>query len=242
MAKHTKKTEYLTPKGKAVFPALIKYDEYQGKQFYKTGLVVSEEEYNKVLEAVETEVQPYKDEKIADLKKRIGESKGAAKVKLEKALAEMEAAKIQFSGKAELNEETGDQTGNFVINFKQNAFIKITDKKGVEKEVPITIPLFDAKGKEITGSVRENLKLWGGSVIRIRYIIVPAWIESTKVFHGTLRPLGVQVIELSKGGHRSAADMGFGTEEGYEAEDESSFPTEGDSAGNASDASSEDPY
>ena len=72
--------------------------------------------------------------------------------------------------------------------------------------------LIDAKLQPI----KKGTAIWGGSTVRISADIVP-YFKPADGEYGISRFLeGVQVIELVSAGGRSAKDMGFDEEDGYE--------------------------
>lgn len=112
------------------------------------------------------------------------------------------ASKIQ---KADIYEE--DTDGNIVMKFKQKAILKSI--KGTHE---VKIPLFDSKGKPLS-----NIKLGGGSKIKLCFSVAPYYVPSTRMCGLSLRPVAVQVIELkewAEGGTMQA--YGFKSEDGYE--------------------------
>lgn len=116
------------------------------------------------------------------------------------------ASKIQ---KADIFEE--DTDGNIVMKFKQKAILKSI--KGTHE---VKIPLFDAKGKPLS-----NIKLGGGSKIKLCFSVAPYYVPSTRMCGLSLRPVAVQVIELkewAEGGTMQA--YGFKSEDGYEGTEE----------------------
>lgn len=114
------------------------------------------------------------------------------------------ASKIQ---KADIWEEDCD--GNIVMKFKQKAIIKSI--KGTHE---VKIPIFDSKGKPLS-----DIKLGGGSQIKLCFSAAPYYVPSTRMCGLSLRPVAVQVIELkewAEGGTMQA--YGFKDEDGYEGE------------------------
>lgn len=112
------------------------------------------------------------------------------------------ASKIQ---KSDIFEE--DTDGNIVMKFKQKAILKSI--KGTHE---VKIPLFDSKGKPLS-----NIKLGGGSKIKLCFSVAPYYVPSTRMCGLSLRPVAVQVIELkewAEGGTMQA--YGFKDEDGYE--------------------------
>lgn len=115
------------------------------------------------------------------------------------------ASKIQ---KADVWEEDCD--GNIVMKFKQKAIIKSI--KGTHE---VKIPIFDSKGKPLS-----DIKLGGGSQIKLCFSAAPYYVPSTRMCGLSLRPVAVQVIELkewAEGG--TMQSYGFKDEDGYEGEE-----------------------
>ena len=109
----------------------------------------------------------------------------------------------------ELDRETGEETGNWLFNFKMKAsgVSKKTGKPWSRKPA-----LFDAKGQPIIG-MTKNEEIWAGSVVKIAYELRPFYSPSFGA--GCSQNLqAVQVIELVSGEGRSAEDFGFGEEDG----------------------------
>lgn len=110
--------------------------------------------------------------------------------------------------KADLYEEDAD--GNIVMKFKQRAVIK-----SIKGTYDVKIPIFDSKGKPLS-----DIKLGGGSKIKLCFSVSPYFVPSTKMCGLSLRPVAVQVIELkewTEGGTMQA--YGFDSEDGYEDTD-----------------------
>ena len=109
----------------------------------------------------------------------------------------------------ELDRETGEETGNWLFNFKMKAsgVSKKTGKPWSRKPA-----LFDAKGQPIIG-MTKNEEIWTGSVVKIAYELRPFYSPSFGA--GCSQNLqAVQVIELVSGEGRSAENFGFGEEDG----------------------------
>lgn len=210
--KKPKQARGITPKGIAVWPHLIDPDEYQGARTYKTGLIL--EDCDKLIEQIEEEAekayQAAKDELTE--KAKSGKS-GQDKAKAKKAL---EALTKGVPYAPHVDEDGNEIDGSHLFKFKSNSEFK--DKKGNVR--PITIPIFDcAKPKP---QVIKPKAIWGGSVIRIAYVVVPYYVASANQAGVSLRIEGVQVIELNAGGGGTdAARYGFeGDDEGYVGDDE----------------------
>lgn len=116
-------------------------------------------------------------------------------------------------------DETGDvETGFTIFKFKQNATIKM--KNG--ETVKVTIPLFDAKGKPLPA----NVVPYSGSVVKVSYSLRPYFMESTDKAGISLDLSAVQVLELVSSSGGTADQYGFGSEDGYEADDAEAADTD----------------
>lgn len=144
------------------------------------------------------ERDPHLDYILKDLDKMLDEYYEA--IKTDPKYAKV-ASKIQ---KADLYEE--DDDGNIVIKFKQRAKIK-----SVKGTFDVKIPIFDSKGKPLT-----EVKLGGGSKIKLCFSASPYYVPSTRMCGLSLRPVAVQLIELKEWGDpNSMESYGFETEDGY---------------------------
>ena len=108
----------------------------------------------------------------------------------------------------ELDRETGEDTGNWLFNFKMKAsgVSKKTGKSWSRKPA-----LFDAKGQPIT-TLTKNEDVWTGSIVKVAFELRPFY--STSFGAGCSQNLqAVQIIELVSGEGKSAEDFGFVCEE-----------------------------
>jgi hypothetical protein len=138
--------------------------------------------------------------------------------------------KRTFPYKDETDDE-GEDTGNVLINFKQNARIKRRDGQVIE----VKIPLFNARGEAITDAI------YGGSIIKVAFTVRNTWMAKDKEAGIRLDIAAVQILKLVKTS-RSASDFGFGNEAGYEDEDDDA-PAGNAFAGNGGgDAGDEDEF
>ena len=198
----------VTPKGVAAWPYLNTPDEYKGKKSYKTNLTLTAEDAGALVQKIELETHKVLLETKEKLEETIANGKtGDAKAKAKKALAGLTTS-LPFTAAVD---DDGNETGDVVFKFKANA--EFEDKKTGQTKA-IVIPIFDAKGQPTKASI------WGGSVIRVSYALVPYYVASANTCGVSLRIEGIKVIELNSGGGagRSADALGFGEEEdGYEA-------------------------
>jgi len=172
---------FTTAKGVAYYPYIsapdTKFDE-QGH--YKVNLCLSKEDAKPVTDLIQAEI-------LAGIK-ALKESKPNKTIK---------QAPLPFSD--ELDEETGEPTGNVIIKFKSKAAYKPA--------------VFDAKGQ-----MMPKHNIYGGSVIKVNGGC--AFYESPSVGAGvTLRLRAVQVIEYVEGSS-GAGKFGFGEEVGFTMDEE----------------------
>lgn len=211
MSKKQKYPEFTTPPGIAVFPHLIKADtKFDDGGVFHTKLRIPEGEWpQKIVE----EAQRLIDEEFL----AVLEKKPALKKQLKRAEA--------FP--AELDKETGEETGNLLLQFRMNA--QYMAKDGTIRRNSVVV--FDSQGGRITTDP------WSGSVIRVRFYLKPYFMESTKTVGVSLKLLAVQVIQMVRGGEgRDAASYGFGVvEDGYVAENETNTEASGGTPGSSID-------
>lgn len=103
--------------------------------------------------------------------------------------------------------DTEEPTGEVEFRFAMKASGK--NSKGEKWERKPTI--FDAKGKPVTLKA-----IWGGSKGKVSFEAVPYFISGSGAYGVKLYLRAVQVIDLNQGGSRSAADFGFGAEDGFD--------------------------
>lgn len=197
-----KKTETVTPKGTTVYPKLNEPDtKYNPKGSYETKLTFDDANAGPVQDFVAL-AEKVRDEFFDELVARLtAEKKGAAAKQLKK---------VDVL-KAELDKETGEETGKVFIKAKMNATGERKDgTKWSQKPI-----YFDARGKQLKNPPR----IGGGSVVKLGVVIDPYVMESSKEVGVTLRLKAVQIISLVTGGQRSFESYGFEAEDGDEIED-----------------------
>lgn len=206
MAEKQKYTKFVTPKGVAVFPRLNKPDtKFNPDGDWSTKLRMPViEEVQDLMNTIEAEAEKQFNETVEGFKKD-GKAAQAKAVK---------KADLPFRMAVDAD---GNETGEVEFSFKQKAVIK--KKDGTTTNV--TPGLFDAKGKPFP----RAKAIWGGSTIKVSASIVPYYVAGTKQAGVSLRLNGVQVLELVTGTGGDAKSMGFGEEEGYEAEDDTKTTT-----------------
>lgn len=205
----------VTPKGTARYPHLAEPDEFEGQLDFKTGLILdpSDDGVAEFMAAVEAACQKAYEEGKEELQAKIdsGELKGKELAKAKSSIKEVE---VKLPWEEEFN-DAGEETGRYIIKAKALAegVYKNGPKKG--QKWKRDLPIFDAARNEIKGEDKKNLRLWGGSVIRLQCEMQPYFATGLKLSGVSLRLYSVQVIEL--GGGASDAGDGFGVEDGYTA-------------------------
>ena len=103
----------------------------------------------------------------------------------------------------ELDRETGEDTGNWLFNFKMKAsgVSKKTGKSWSRKPA-----LFDAKGQPIT-TLTKNEDVWTGSIVKVAFELRPFYSTSFGAKYSQ-NLQAVQIIELVSGEGKSAEDFG----------------------------------
>ena len=204
----TKIVRYVSPKGIAMYPWVITADT----AFVKEGV------YHIQLECSQD------DPKTTELVEKLT-------VILDKEHETLSKEKNKKLNKIPFFDESEDGK-HLVFKFKQNKIIKRKD--GTTSEVKI--PLFDAKGKPIT----ESIKLGNGSVCRVSFTVAPYFNATNKGVGLSLRLVAVQVIDLVEYSAGNAESYGFDEEEGYEAKDADEDPPFEESYGSSEDANNGD--
>lgn len=186
-----KAPRYVTPLGVAQYPWLVEPDtKFNPDGDYKVNMLFGDTK-NADLQYMLEDLNSVLEEFYQSLIKDPKYSKYASKIH-----------------KADLYEEDAD--GNIVMKFKQRAVIK-----SIKGTYDVKIPIFDSKGKPLS-----DIKLGGGSKIKLCFSVSPYFVPSTKMCGLSLRPVAVQVIELkewTEGGTMQA--YGFDSEDGYEDTD-----------------------
>ena len=160
---------------------------------------------------------------------KLGEAEGQ---KLLDAIhAEWEAAKSsEFADKKCAGDMSdGLRTYKGTPLFKFNCNARYTTKSG--EEIHVTLPIFDAGGKEISAQIDE---IGNGSKIKVAAKLVP-YHMSAKNYGISLRLTAIQIIDYVPYGKGNAASFGFDTDgEGFRAEaDDVPFFDSGEAAAEA---------
>lgn len=199
---------YTSPKGTAAYPWLTKPDtKFKADGEFSVRLKVPADEAASLIALIEE-----------------ARKASAAAAKEENPKKAIKMADPPY--KPEVDDE-GNETGNYLFNFKQGALIKTKDGEVIK----VVIKIFDAKGKALTGVI-----VGAGSTIKVAFQLNKFYTAMLGA-GVSLRLKAVQVIDLIEPQGGSAESYGFGEEEGYESEDvafdgqpapEGNPPTNGD--------------
>ena len=183
MAQKQKAIKFVTPAGELLYPYLDKAEEYKGKSTGKLSAQLRLSEENTK----------------AFIAKMQGE--------LRKAAEAPEFRGMKWSKTPKLGDRK-DKNGDILFKYKTNEIIKTKDG-----DVKRKVPIFDAKGKPLTGA-----KLGHGSTVKIAGSAFPYYeSEDDNGFRVYLD--AIQVLELKEYGAGNASGFGFDKEDGYEAEE-----------------------
>ena len=153
---------------------------------YKTNLILSGEDAEKLKAAIETE-----------MKKSVALAKEKAKGK---------SIKTAPAPYEDDTDDNGEPTGSTVFKFKTKA--QITTKDG--KIIPNRVAIFDSKGTPMT-----DCNVWSGSEMKVSAELVPYYTAMVGA-GVSMRLRAVQITKLVEGGNGNAKGYGFDEEEGYE--------------------------
>jgi hypothetical protein len=216
-----KNPQFVTPAGTASFPYITKADfKFNAGGVFKVRLLLDPDEdgTKKLIAKIESALDEAYDDFTTEQPK---------------------LKKLKYAKESPVSpdlDDDGEETGKIAIKFSQKRLIEYKDRQsGEQKSFEATVPVYDAKGGKVTKAV------YGGSVIKVCFEIVPYCMASTKKIGVSLRLIAVQVINLVTGsGDRAADHYGFGEEDGYVDEGRSeSFPEGGD-GGEAGDGSDDE--
>jgi len=170
---------FTTPKGTAYYPYISAPDpKFDEQGHYKVNLCLPKDEAKPVTDLIKAEL-------LAGIKALTDSGKTVKK-----------QAPLPFED--EIDDETGEPTGNVIIKFKSKAAYKPA--------------VFDAKGQ-----MMPKHNIYGGSVVKVNG--AASFYMSPSIGAGiTLRLRAVQVIEYVEGSS-GAGKFGFGEEVGFTIED-----------------------
>lgn len=223
MANDKQKLPQVTsPAGRLKWPRLTEPDtKFVKEGEYSTGLILTEEEAAPLI----AKLQPHFDAAIEAGQEQY--DKLAPGVKKKKAFNQNDFYHPVY-------DDEGNETGEveFKIKAKASGISKKTGKAWSKK-----IPIFDSRGKPINS---PKLQIWGGSVARIAFEVLPYWNAAATAAGISLRLGAVKIIELQAGGTRNASAYGFGEDEGGYAHEEAAFPEDDDDATDGAAVADED--
>lgn len=213
--------KFITPKGVAIYPKLHKPDtKWKAEGQYSVKLRVRPEDVP--AELIE-KIEALRTAKAEEVRAELASKKQGAKVK------SLKVTDVVFP--AEVDKDTGEETGFLVVNAKMQAsgVSKATGKPWSRKP-----DLFDAKGKKLA----KVPMIFGGSELKVACEARAYYSPKDNEVGVSFQLNGAQIIKLVTGGDRSAADYGFGEEDGYTDAPEETGGDFSDETADAADATS----
>lgn len=197
-----------TPAGVSIFPAInepdYKFKKDTGEFHARIRIPADElDAWQPLVEAAQEIV----DEAFEAKKEELTKAKKGALLK--------DLNKNEVFLKPEVDPETGEETGFYI--FRAALTYKIEIKNGPKAgEVFYKRPdVFSASGKQLLNPP----KIGGGSVLKLAVRVMDYFMPKDKVIGARFELEAVQVIKRVEGGARTAADYGFGVEDGDDIED-----------------------
>lgn len=196
-----------TPAAPAIFPALNEPDyKFDANGTYHARLRIAADELADWQPIIDS-AQEILDEAFEAKKAELTREKKMALVK------DLNKAEII---KPEIDQETGEETGFYIFRASLGALVEI--KKGPKagtsfKKKP---DIFNAAGQQL----KNPPKIGGGSVLKLSVLPLDYWFPKDKTIGVRFELLAAQVLKLVQGGQRTAADYGFGAEEGDDITDQ----------------------
>ena len=203
-----------TPRGVFREPILNKPD-YGNEAFpkpgdeYKVQVILSEAEAIPLLKSLEPLMK----------QARIEAEECPSKLKNEQRKCLKEVTLNDFY-QVEYDQGTEEPTGNLIFTFKMKAS-GTSSKNGMAYTWNSRPAIFDAKGKPLTGRLPE---ICGGTEGIVAFEARPYFVSGIGMAGLLLQLEAVQVIALRSGDERSAADYGFGEEDGWSAPEQALPP------------------
>jgi hypothetical protein len=197
-----KRLNFTSPRGVFVFPKLNEPDtKFNAEGDYTVKLSLKADA--PTTKAFIAQLAPLHAEAIKAAQAKFKELKPEARKKLkEVTVNEMFVTKL---------DENEQPTGDIEFNFKMKAsgISKKTGKRWTRKPA-----IFDAKGT----TLKNPPSIWGGTVGKVGFSVTEGgyFVPGTGAAGISLGLEGVQIIELRSGQGRSAKEMGFGEEEGFD--------------------------
>jgi hypothetical protein len=198
----------VTPAGSALWCKIFVPDtKYKAEGEYSTKMVLPADEAGELIDILKEEVEIIWNETIPGLKP---------------AVAKQMARSYPFTD--ELDEETGDETGNLIFKFTTRASYKKKDGSTGENSVA----LFDASGKAIPKGASP--RIGNGSLIKVSATVIPFSSPGTKKIGVSLRLRAVQLVQLEEYAGGDGGSYGFGASDGYTYKPDESGPDAGGEA------------
>jgi hypothetical protein len=218
--------KFTTPTAVAIFPRLNEADtkfkkegEYSVKLRFADGAFPAD-----VVAKCEALIEKLKASTVDALKAK----KEGAKVK---------SLKVRPVLTPEMDKETGEETGSFIINAKMRAS-GVSKKNG--KAWTRQPEIFDAKGRKLA----TPPSIWGGSELKVAVTAAPYYTPKDNEVGVAFYLEAVQIIKLVSGKQRDAGSYGFGEEaEGYtDSQQFDDASAEADAGGDSGDATSAEEF
>jgi hypothetical protein len=206
----------MTPVGTASFPHINQADEFMNKRTYNVKLRLSKDDTEtqafiaNVQKIVDKAIAHHKEDLNAQLEETTQPKKKQGLQKMLKQLEEREDFRVPYVD--EYDRETGEETGNILVQVKNNE--SYTKKDGTV--VDLQPYCYDAKGKRIA---KADLPLiTGGAKLKIQ-LVLKSYCAGGSIGAGLSCNFGgVQIVSLA-GDFGGGGDSDFGAVEGgtYEA-------------------------
>lgn len=209
MAEQPKQIKLITPRGTAIYPNINRPDKkypkngypvYGVKLAFTPGETAGLDEFTSKLEACRDEMEKH-------IRAELTAKKEGAKLK---------SLKIAPVLKAEIDKETGDETGRLLMNAK---LVSGGKSKEGEREFTQKPDILDSKGKQL----KNPPIIYGGSVLKLGVMVFGYYSAKDNEVGVSFRLKAAQIIKLGE----KRADFAFGEEDdGYVGDDEGA-PAEG---------------
>lgn len=126
---------------------------------------------------------------------------------------------------AEVDRETGDETGYVLLNARMNAGGRRKKDDSVWKAKP---DFFNAQGQKL----KNPPKIGSGSELKLGVRMTEYFIAKDKEMGIRFELEGVQLLKVVSGGQRSASDYGFGAEDDADTIEDQDYGFEDETDGN----------
>lgn len=198
---------FITPRGTAIFPALNEPDYKFKKETGEWHARIRVEPDAPGLDELRDYAQRLMEEAF--------EAKRAALQAAKKGALLKELKMAPNPVKEEVDPETGDPTGKFVLRAALSYHITVKNGPNAGKEFYKKPDFFDKRGK----ALKVPPKVGGGSEFKLSVKPQPYETDGGKTIGVSFELLGVQILKVVEGGQRTAASHGFGEEEGDDIEE-----------------------